>query len=84
MDDGTRLSSIATAIEQRLDTEVHDDLCACSEWPAGCSTYGSLRPWSHTDIEKVVRYAAELLLAGDDTKAQAMTADTPTRTGQTP
>lgn len=40
------------------DDRNHDDLCACAQWPTGCVTYGSLRPWSH-DAELVARDALE-------------------------
>lgn len=47
-------SELADRVEAVLDAETHDDLCACRTYPAHCVTYGGAKPWSHSDIHRIV------------------------------
>ncbi|SDH41110.1 hypothetical protein [Microbacterium sp. 77mftsu3.1] len=40
---------VAERAEEILDAETHQDLCACVSYPQNCVTYGTRRPWSHSD-----------------------------------
>ena len=52
--------SISVKAERILDDETHADLCGCLGYPGECSTYGEMRPWSHSDPE---RWTGAVLLA---------------------
>ena len=47
--------AIATRAEEILDTETHQDVCACRTYPENCATYGQSIPWSHTDAGRWTR-----------------------------
>jgi hypothetical protein len=47
--------ALAERVEEALDAEMHDDLCACRDYPERCVTYGALRPWTHSDVHAVVQ-----------------------------
>ncbi|WP_405373342.1 MULTISPECIES: hypothetical protein [unclassified Microbacterium] len=53
---------IANAAEGLLDAETHDDLCACATYPEDCATYGTRRPWSHSDPGRWTRAVLEAAL----------------------
>lgn len=51
---------IADEVEARLDTEQHERLCACLRWPAGCATYGTTFPWTHSDVHRIVEVTLQV------------------------
>lgn len=47
--------------EARLDAETHEDLCNCPGFPGNCMTYGGVIPWAHSDVDRIIRRALEIM-----------------------